>query len=293
MQFSASEAAECERILRWGLKEDLGDAGDLTSQAVIDPERRWGARIVARRAGVVAGLPSLAILSGLRGGSIEVELLADDGPVEEGRSIARLSGPARELLAVERTMLNLLSRLSGVATFTARYVAAVAGTKARICDTRKTTPGWRRLEKYAVRVGGGLNHRAGLFDAVLVKDNHLAEIARREPDPIPWAVARARKRAPRGVVVEIEVDSLSQLAQALDARPDIVLLDNMTPQTLSVAVEMRDLRAPGVLLEASGGVSLDSVAEIARSGVDRISVGAITHSAPALDLALDDEGDAP
>jgi nicotinate-nucleotide pyrophosphorylase (carboxylating) len=293
MQFNASEAAECERILRWGLEEDLGEAGDLTSQAVIDPARRWAARIVARRAGVVAGLPSLAILAGLRGGSIEVQLLAGDGPVEKGRPIAHLSGPARELLAVERTMLNLLSRLSGIATLTARYVAAVCGCKARICDTRKTTPGWRRLEKYAVRVGGGLNHRTGLFDAVLIKDNHLAEIARTQPDPIPWAVARARENAPQGAVVEVEVDSLAQLARALDARPDIVLLDNMTPENLAVAVEMRDRRAPDVLLEASGGISLETVAAIARSGVDRISVGAITHSAPALDLALDDEGDAP
>jgi nicotinate-nucleotide pyrophosphorylase (carboxylating) len=199
----------------------------------------------------------------------------------------------RSLLAMERTALNFLQRLSGIATLTARFVAAVAGTRAAIYDTRKTTPGWRALEKYAVRCGGGHNHRFGLFDAVLIKDNHLAWLqanaAPGELDPIAAAIATARANTPRSTVIEIEVDSLEQLDRALGRGPDIILVDNLGADLLAEAVRRRDLMAPAVALEASGGVNLDTVAALARTGVERISVGALTHSAPALDLALDFE----
>jgi nicotinate-nucleotide pyrophosphorylase (carboxylating) len=193
----------------------------------------------------------------------------------------------RKLLAMERTALNFLQRLSGVATMTARFVDEVAGTRALILDTRKTTPGWRALEKYAVRCGGGTNHRIGLHDAVLIKDNHLAWLAE-GGDPIGRAVGLARAGAPEGTkFIEVEVDTLEQLDRALEVGPDIILVDNLGPEKLAEAVRRRDAKAPGVLLEASGGVNLSTVGAIARSGVDRISVGALTHSAPALDIGLD------
>lgn len=289
MPFNPREAEQCLRLLQWGLEEDLDQAGDLTTEATIPEDLQASALLVAREAGVVAGLEALPMLAELRSGRFHVELLQEDGSVEEGTAVARMSGPLREILSVERLSLNLLSRLSGVATVTARYVEAVAGTKAKICDTRKTTPGWRYLEKYAVRVGGGTNHRIGLFDGVLIKDNHLAGLSSRKADPIAAAVAAARSRAPAGTVVQVEVDSLTQLEQALDAGPDMVLLDNMSPENLSVAVEIRDMKDPRILLEASGGITLESIPAVAASGVDRISVGALTHSAPILDLALDFE----
>jgi nicotinate-nucleotide pyrophosphorylase (carboxylating) len=205
----------------------------------------------------------------------------------------------RSILAAERLVLNLLTRLSGIATLTSRYVDAAGGTRARIYDTRKTTPGWRRLEKYAVRMGGGCNHRAGLYDAILIKDNHLAfgraNASGRAGFSPAEAVHRARRwsqrRAPSSAgcrtIVEIEVDSLAQLDEVLPARPDVVLLDNMAPEQLREAVARRDAVAPEIELEASGGVTLDTVAQIAQTGVDRISVGALTHSPPALDFGLD------
>jgi nicotinate-nucleotide pyrophosphorylase (carboxylating) len=289
MAFSVAEEEECSRLLDWGLREDLGDAGDITSNALLDATVTGRMLLRSRKAGVVAGLPILALLAARRGNAFQCELLAQDGLVDADAPVARFHGPLREILPIERLALNLLSRLSGVATLTARYVQAIAGTKAVICDTRKTTPGWRHLEKYAVRVGGGTNHRTGLYDAILIKDNHLAGLASRQERPIAWAVMQARESVPAGTVVEVEVDSLTQLEEALDVRPDIVLLDNMPPENVSIAVEIRDLRAPGVLLEASGGINLATVAAVARCGIDRISVGALTHSAPALDLALDDE----
>jgi nicotinate-nucleotide pyrophosphorylase (carboxylating) len=281
------ERAEAKRLLHWGLNEDIGK-GDITSEAVIDPGRQSTCAIVARQPGVVAGLEILPILRDLFRHGFEFELLRDDGPVEKGDHLARCFGPTHTILAVERTTLNFLCRLSGIATLTARYVEAIRGTPAVICDTRKTTPGWRYLDKYAVRIGGGTNHRIGLFDAILIKDNHLADIARHETRPLEVAVRLARQAVRAGTIVEIEVDSLIQLDQALHAHPDIVLLDNMTTENLSLAVEMRNQIAPNVLLEASGGVNLQTVRSIADTGVERISVGAITHSAPILDLALDD-----
>jgi nicotinate-nucleotide pyrophosphorylase (carboxylating) len=194
----------------------------------------------------------------------------------------------RSILTGERTALNFLQRLSGVATMTRRFVKAVAGLPCQILDTRKTTPGWRRLEKYAVRCGGGCNHRFGLFDGIMVKDNHLAALAQ-VPDPIDYAVRMARKANVGGatVEVEVEVESLQQLDQALAARPDVILLDNIELPALREAVRRRNAVAPEIRLEASGGVNLTTIRAIAETGVDRISVGALTHSAPALDIALD------
>jgi nicotinate-nucleotide pyrophosphorylase (carboxylating) len=191
----------------------------------------------------------------------------------------------RALLTGERTALNFLQRLSGVATLTRRYVDA-AGSRAKILDTRKTTPGWRVLEKYAVRCGGGHNHRMGLFDGILIKDNHLAALGR-EPGAITKAVSAARAEAGGGLPVEIEVDRLEQLEEALACRPEIILLDNMSDEQMREAVARRAAVAPGVQLEASGGITLERIPAIAATGVDRISVGALTHSAPALDIALD------
>jgi nicotinate-nucleotide pyrophosphorylase (carboxylating) len=288
MPFSPQEASDCRRLLEWGLAEDLGSVGDITSQRVIDPGRHSQALLVPRRAGIVAGLDALPILADLFGDGLSFERLAEDGPVAMRQPLARCSGPTRSVLTTERTLLNFLCRLSGVATLTRRFVDAVAGTKAQICDTRKTTPGWRYLEKYAVRVGGGTNHRLGLFDAILIKDNHIADLARHEARPVYAAVVKARGLSPVGVTLEVEVDSLDQLADALDARPDIVLLDNMPLDRLRESVALRNARAPGVLLEASGGVDLTTVRAVAETGVDRISVGALTHSAPILDIGLDE-----
>lgn len=211
----------------------------------------------------------------------------DGERVDRGTIIAEVDGPLFQLLVAERTMLNFLTHLSGIATLTRKFVDAVAGTRAKILDTRKTLPGWRLLQKYAVRCGGGANHRLGLYDGVLIKDNHLA--AWTQSKSIAAAVEAARNRWPN-VPVEVEVESLAQLQDALAGSPSIVLLDNMSCATMAEAVALRDRLAPGVQLEASGGVSLDNVAEIARTGVDRISIGALTHSAPALDLAFDWKG---
>lgn len=263
--------------------------GDLTSSATIPAHARGGAAFVARSGGVVAGLPVLELLARRCGiGAFFKATVRDGDLVEPGAALARVFGPMRELLRAERTALNFLQRLSGVATLTARFIEAVRGTNATILDTRKTTPGWRALEKYAVRCGGGRNHRIGLFDAVLIKDNHLAWLSfLGQPDPIGSAVASARAKSPVGTVIEVEVDSLEQLDRALECRPDIVLVDNLGPDGLAEAVRRRDALAPGVLLEASGGISLATVAALAATGVDRISVGALTHSAPALDIGLD------
>jgi nicotinate-nucleotide pyrophosphorylase (carboxylating) len=225
--------------------------------------------------------------------------MEDGRSVEPGDRVARMEGPARGILTAERPVLNLLGRLSGIATLTKRYVEAVVGTRARIYDTRKTTPGWRRLEKYAVRCGGGSNHRTGLFDAVLIKDNHLALGAGADDSAVGYTPAEAVGRARRFVqqhaagsgggemIIEVEVDTLEQLEEVLLAGPDIVLLDNMSPAVLAETVKRRDARNPRVELEASGGVGLETVRRIAASGVDRISVGALTHSAAWLDIALD------
>jgi nicotinate-nucleotide pyrophosphorylase (carboxylating) len=288
-KFGTAERDNAETLIALALAEDLGQAGDLTARATIPAEARGEARFVSRAAGILAGLPVVELLAarlGMADGWIPT--LRDGDRLRPGVQVALLSGSMRSLLAAERTALNFLQRLSGVATLTGRFVEAVRETRAVILDTRKTTPGWRLLEKYAVRCGGGQNHRIGLFDAVLIKDNHLAWLSSGD-DPIGTAISSARRDAPPGTVVEVEVDTLDQLERALQCGPDIVLVDNLGADALAEAVRRRDVRAPGVLLEASGGVSLATVAALARTGVDRISVGALTHSAPALDIGLDFE----
>ena len=272
---------------------DPSPIGDATGAATIPAAAVGSARLVARGAGVVAGLPVAACVGAMFGADLRWHRVALDGDrVAPGDTLAVVEGKMRTLLAAERTMLNFVQRLSGVATLTARFVAEVAGTKAVILDTRKTTPGWRALEKYAVRCGGGTNHRIGLYDAILIKDNHLAHL-QAGGDPIGVALAAARAaRGPDIKFIEVEVDDLDQLDRALQCVPDIVLVDNLGPEALAEAVRRRDERAPGVLLEASGGITLATVAALARSGVDRISVGALTHSAPALDIGLDYDEDA-
>ncbi len=283
---SETEAA-ARRLIRLALEEDLGGLHDVTSTPLTADNGQGAARFVVRQPGVVAGLPILPLVAAEASAPIKVELFAQDGdPVEPGATVARISGRAIDLLSCERTMLNFLGRLSGIATLTRRFVDATKGTRAHVYDTRKTTPGWRRLEKYAVHCGGGVNHRLGLFDAVLIKDNHLAHSGQAGLTPAD-AVRLARAANPPGMVVEVEVDTLDQLRDVLPAGPDIVLLDNMTTDQLREGVALRDAESPGVVLEASGGVSLATIGAIAHSGVDRISVGALTHSSGSLDIGLD------
>ena len=269
---------------------DAEAPGDPTGSTTIPANGRGSARFVARSAGVVSGLPVVELLARRLGLGTWYRPLVEDGDrVEAGSSIASIAGEFRSLLILERTALNFLQRLSGVASLTARFVAEVAGTRAVILDTRKTTPGWRHLEKYAVRCGGGTNHRVGLHDAILIKDNHLAWLAE-GGDPIGRAIAAARAGASPGCkFIEVEVDTLEQLDRALEVGPDIILVDNIGSEGLVEAVRRRDAKAPKILLEASGGVTLATVRGMALAGVDRISVGALTHSAPALDIGLDFE----
>jgi len=270
------------RLLDLALAEDIG-GGDITSAVTVPVGRQAWGKLLAKAAGVISGLDVAGEVFRRVDPAISFSpLVADGDAVEAMTPIATVEGPARGVLAAERVALNLLQRLSGVATMTARYVAAVRGTTARIVDTRKTTPGLRALEKAAVRHGGGHNHRFGLTDGVLIKDNHLAAVG--GPDRVARAVALARQGAPHTLRIEIEVTTLDELAQALEAGADVVLLDNMEVAALREAVATTGGRA---LLEASGGVTLASVAEIAATGVDLISVGALTHSAPALDISLD------
>ena len=263
------------------LDEDLGRAGDVTSIATIPESAKAHAVLVARQAGVIAGLPlAIATFRKLSADILIQAYLRDGAAVAAGVHLLTISGPARAVLAGERTALNFVGRLSGIATLTADYVRHAAGTRMRICCTRKTTPGLRALEKYAVRCGGGFNHRFGLDDALLIKDNHIAVAG-----GIRAVLERARAHAGHLVKIEIEVDTLDQLREVLDTGiADAVLLDNMDIPTLTEAVG----RAHGrVVLEASGGVTLSSIAKIAATGVDYASCGALTHSAPNFDVALD------
>jgi nicotinate-nucleotide pyrophosphorylase (carboxylating) len=270
-----------DEAVQRALNEDLGRAGDITSMATIPETTHAHAILVARQTGVIAGLPlAVAVFQKL---SPDISIQAhfrDGGTVATGVHVLTISGPARAVLAGERTALNFVGRLSGIATLTADYVRHTAGTKLRICCTRKTTPGLRALEKYAVRCGGGFNHRFGLDDAILIKDNHIAVAG-----GITAALRRARAHAGHLVKVEIEVDTMAQLREVLDTGlADVVLLDNMDIADLSEAVKLANGR---VVLEASGGVTLDSIAKIATTGVDYVSSGALTHSAPNFDVALD------
>ena len=272
-----------EPLVRAALAEDLGRAGDLTTDALIAPDARATGAIRARTAGRVAGVDAACLAFELLDPAVQVDLHAPDGKtVEAGATILRVAGPARALLSGERVALNLLGHLSGIATATAALVAAVAGTPAAIGDTRKTTPGLRALEKAAVRAGGGRNHRFGLDDAVLIKDNHIQLAG----GPAA-AVRRARATVGHLVKIEVEVDTLAQLDAVLPERPDAVLLDNMDPETLRAAVARIDGRA---VAEASGTITLETAPAIAATGVDLISAGWLTHSAPALDVGLDVDG---
>ena len=269
-----------EPVVRRALAEDLGRAGDVTARACIPEGARMRAVFAARKAGVLAGIDCvrLAVLAMDPRASIELKL-RDGDAFEAGAVLAEVEADARAFLAAERTALNLLGRLCGIATLTRAYVEAVAGTKARIADTRKTTPGLRALEKHAVLCGGGVNHRFGLDDAILIKDNHVAVCG-----GVGEAIRRARASVGHLMKVEVEVDGLDQLDEALAAGPDVIMLDNFTLPMLREAVART---AGRITLEASGGVNLETVRGIAETGVDVISVGALTHSAPALDVGLD------
>ena len=264
---------------------------DATTLALVPPGRRARARLLAKADGVLCGLPLAARMATRFDPALAFEPSAADGDrVRPGDVAARLEGPAGAMLSIERTMLNFLQRLGGTATLTARFVERVGGTGARIYDTRKTTPGWRALEKYAVRCGGGCNHRMNLADQALIKDNHLALIGRSVADGVGEAIAKVRAAHP-GMTVIVEVEDLPQLRAALAAAPDVVLLDNMTPAQVREAADMarRVAGEARPLLEASGAITLENVRQYAEAGADRISVGAPTHSAPALDLSLDIE----
>lgn len=273
-----------EALIRRALDEDLQGADDLTTCALVPPGARLSCALIAKAAGVVCGLPIAERVFAAAGGGVRIrDALADGTAVEPGRVLLAGEGPAASILIGERTALNFVQRLSGIATFTARCVAAVAGTAARIYDTRKTTPGWRRLEKHAVACGGGCNHRFGLADAVLIKDNHIAVSGLGTPAA---AVARARAALGPGVPIEVEIERVEDLPAVAAAGADLVLLDNLPPDELRRAVALRDMLAPRVQLEASGGITLATLRAVAETGVDRISIGALTHSAPALDLSL-------
>ena len=271
-----------EPIVRAALIEDFGRAGDITTDAVVPADREIDATIGARQPGVVAGLDVALMAFELLDPSLAIQVICPDGSrVERGQTVARIRGKARPVLAAERTALNLLCRLSGVATATRQLADAIGNHKAKIVCTRKTTPGLRVLEKEAVRLGGGANHRFGLDDAMLIKDNHVAMAG-----GVRMALQRAKAAAGHLVKIELEVDTLDQLAEALEEGVDAVLLDNMGTNTLREAVTMVGGRA---ITEASGSITRETVADIAATGVDLISSGWITHSAPILDLGLDTE----
>ncbi len=286
---------DCRALVRLAVREDLEREQDWTTVALVPADREGAAHMVTREPGVVAGMPAVATVLDEMQAQVDVALAVADGDVVSANTrLATLRGNVRDLLTCERTLLNLVGRLMGIATLARAYVEQVRGTSARVYDTRKTTAGWRRLEKYAVRCGGACNHRTGLYEAILIKDNHLAQSgpgAEQAAD----AVRRVRQFAKdyqgpeqlADLLIEVEVDTLEQLAAVLPTGPDLVLLDNMPLEMLQQAVEMRDAQAPQIELEASGGVRLETLREIASSGVDRISVGALTHSARSLDIGLD------
>lgn len=288
---------DLSQLVRLAIREDLDRTADLTTMALVPPGIQGSAVILPRAYGVAAGIDLIeAILQELDARITWTQHLGDGEWFQPKLPLATLTGETRDLLTCERTILNFLGKLCGIATLTSKYVAKTQGTKCRVYDTRKTTPGWRRLEKYAVRCGGGRNHRLGLFDGILIKDNHLACRAAKDGkllDP-GTAVQTAKEFIASGAyrfenppMIEIEIDRVSQLESALRGLPDIVLLDNMSCELLRECVAIRDRQAPAVELEASGGVTLETIENIAKTGVERISVGALTHSATNLDLGLD------
>jgi nicotinate-nucleotide pyrophosphorylase (carboxylating) len=278
-------ASEIKVAVKAALAEDIG-AGDVTTLATVPKAQTFKTVMRAREPLVVAGLEFARVAFQRLSSSVKIEFLVHDGThVGRGDNLLRISGSARAILTAERVALNFVQHLSGIATLTAQFVAAIKGTRAQILDTRKTTPGWRRFEKYAVVCGGGKNHRHGLADLVLIKDNHLAALRNEKPNAVAAAIGLARRHYPK-LKVEVEADSLDQVLQAADAGADIILLDNMTPEQMRLAVKIAKGRAK---TEASGGVNLENVAAIAKTGVDFISVGALTHSARAVDIGLDFE----
>lgn len=291
--WDAETIDDCRHLIRLAVREDLGRGFDLTTVALVPHDSRGQANIVCREQGVVAGLLAAQCVLQEMNADLQWQALVDDGTrIEAGTTVATLSGSTRDLLTVERPVLNFLGKLSGIATLTRRYVDQVAHTKVRIYDTRKTTPGWRRLEKYAVSCGGGTNHRTGLADAILIKDNHLAQGNWNLAEAVETArkfLSQQQEAIPSlaHALVEIEVDTLEQLSEVLLAAPDIVLLDNMSCADLREAVKRRDRAGVPTELEASGGITLDTLKSVAETGIERISSGALTHSAIGLDLGLD------
>jgi nicotinate-nucleotide pyrophosphorylase (carboxylating) len=276
-------AEEINRAVELGLTEDIG-SGDVTTLATVPPGAVASAFMAAREPLVVAGLALAAAAFQQLSPDVKIVRQSEDGQhLKAGAVLMTVSGPARALLSAERVALNFVQRLSGVATLTSQFVQAIKGTRTQILDTRKTTPGWRRFEKYAIACGGGHNHRMGLYDMVLIKDNHLAALNGEQAGPIDAAVQRARTQYP-GLKVEVEADTLDQVDQALNAGADLILLDNMNPLQLRLAVQKCKGRAQ---TEASGGITLASVRAVAEAGVDFVSVGALTHSARAVDIGLD------
>lgn len=292
-------------LIRLALQEDIGsdclDQGvDCTTDAVVPESANAKAAFVSRREGIVCGVEVAKLALSTFAPDVNLIVEVHDGQaIQKGQTIAVMSGSAHDILTMERTCLNFLCRLSGISTLAREFAKRIQGTKAVVLDTRKTTPGWRRLEKYAVACGGGANHRMGLYDAIMLKDNHLAfyrSLVQDNENTIPDAIQQSREwinqhaaDLPRGrdTVLQLEVDTLDQFQIALETDCDIVLLDNMNCDQLSQAVSMRDAAKPKLLLEASGGVNLDTIAAIAQTGVDRISVGAMTHSASNFDIGLD------
>lgn len=269
-----------DRLVRWALEEDLGQQGDVTSHVTIPPDKRVVGRITAKAPGVIAGLSAVHVVYQQVDPAVRVQAALNDGDaVSPGTLVCEVEGSGRSVLTGERVALNFLQRLSGIATLTAQFVKAVTGTDAVILDTRKTTPGWRLLEKYAVRLGGGHNHRMGLYDMVLIKDNHIDAAGG------ITAAVEAVRQSPNAaeLQVEVEVKTLDELREALSLNPDRILLDNMDENQMREAVRITAKRVP---LEASGNMTLERVAAVAATGVDFISVGALTHSAPALDLSM-------
>ncbi len=284
MSLTAEERSEALAVIRRGLDEDLRYGPDVTTAATVPVDAVTEAAMVAREAGVAAGVDvALMVLDEVVGadGYRVTERVEDGTRLQPGQALLRLSAPTGGLLTAERTMLNLVCHLSGIATATAAWVDAVEGTKARIRDTRKTLPGLRALQKYAVRVGGGVNHRMGLGDAALIKDNHVVAAGS------VVAALRAVRAAAPDLPCEVEVDTLEQLDEVLGEDVQLILLDNFPVWQTQIAVQRRDTRAPGVLLESSGGLSLDTAAEYAGTGVDYLAVGALTHSVRVLDIGLD------
>jgi nicotinate-nucleotide pyrophosphorylase (carboxylating) len=278
-------ASEIRAAVKSALAEDIG-GGDVTTLATVPKNLTFKTVMRAREPLVVAGLEFAQAAFRRLSSAVKIEHLVHDGThVARGDNLLRITGSARAILTAERVALNFVQHLSGIATLTAQFVAAVKNTRVQILDTRKTTPGWRRFEKYAVACGGGRNHRIGLFDMVIIKDNHLAALRNEKPNAVAAAVQLARKKYPK-LKIEVEADTLEQVTQAADAGADIILLDNMTPEQMRQAVKIAKGRAK---TEASGGVNLGTVRAIAGSGVDFISVGAITHSARAVDIGLDFE----